>query len=211
MYSGFFKRLLDLLVSLVVLPLALLVLLVCAILIVIDDGRPVFYVANRMGKGGHPFKMYKLRSMYVNSPDYRMADGSTYNAADDPRMTRVGRKLRKSSLDELPQLFNVLLGDMSLIGPRPDDLKEAELYQGREALKLKVHPGITGLAQVSGRNAITWRQRLALDLEYAESVSFILDLRILFKTFAVVFGQKDVYVTDEGKEGADGAGNEESQ
>jgi lipopolysaccharide/colanic/teichoic acid biosynthesis glycosyltransferase len=137
--------------------------------------------------------MYKLRTMSVNAPDFRQPDGSAFSAADDPRQTQVGSWLRRTSFDELPQLLNVLKGDMSFIGPRPDDLKEAALYNEEEARKLEQRPGISGYAQVYGRNAINWHERLALDVEYINKISFALDVKIFFRTFAVVFMQRDIY------------------
>ena len=203
MYPHYIKRLLDIILAVILLPLVLLVILVCGALIFAEDRGSIFYNAPRMGRNMKPFTMYKLRTMHENAPDLRFNDGSTYNAVDDPRMTRIGSFLRKTSIDELPQVFNVLLGQMSLIGPRPDDLKEAELYQGNQATKLTVRPGITGYAQVYGRNAITWSERLALDVEYTERISFWLDLKILLRTFAVVFMQRDIYAqADVGAESA---------
>ncbi len=111
-------------------------------------------------------------------------------------MTRVGTFMRKTSLDELPQVLNVLKGDMSLIGPRPDLQREVDLYQGDEGRKLEVKPGITGYAAVYGRNSLPWHERLALDVHYVDHVSFLLDARIFFRTFAVVLGQEGIYVED---------------
>ena len=147
-----------------------------------------------MGKDGVDFKMYKLRSMRVNAPDLIMEDGSTYNGADDPRMTKIGAFMRKTSLDEMPQFFNVLLGDMSVVGPRPDLRRETELYEGEEGLKLSVKPGITGYAAVYGRNSLPWKQRLSLDVYYVKHVSFLLDAKVFFRTFATVLGQEGIYV-----------------
>lgn len=194
LYQHFFKRLFDLVLSLVALPFFLLILIVLAPCIYLEDKGPVFYNAPRMGRGFKPFKMYKFRSMKVDAPDLKMPDGSTYNAPDDPRMTRVGRFMRKTSLDEVPQVLNILIGNMSLIGPRPDLKEETELYEGDEGRKLEVLPGITGYAAVYGRNAIPWKERLKLDVYYVEHISFILDLKIFFKTFAVIFKQEGVYV-----------------
>ena len=118
MYKAFFKRLFDILIGLVGLPFFLIVFVVFAPIIYFTDKGPIFYNAERIGKDGKLFKMYKFRSMIVNAPDIRLADGSTYNGEDDPRVTKVGRFMRKTSVDELPQLLNVLLGDMSLIGER---------------------------------------------------------------------------------------------
>jgi lipopolysaccharide/colanic/teichoic acid biosynthesis glycosyltransferase len=194
MYDRIIKRCFDLLLTLLALPVLGLVTLVIAVLVKLDDKGPVFYNAMRVGRDGRPYKMYKYRTMIVNAPDLKMADGSTYNAADDPRQTKVGRWLRSTSLDELPQIINILKGDMSFIGPRPDLQEEVELYQGDEGIKLRVRPGISGHAQVNGRNAIAWRQRLALDVYYVQHQGLALDASIFFKTFAVVFLRKDIYV-----------------
>ena len=197
MYARFGKRFLDILIGIVASPFVALILLILAPFIHFDDRRPVFYNAPRIGKDGREFKMYKLRSMKVNAPDLTMPDGSTYNGADDPRMTRMGRFMRKTSIDELPQIFNVVKGDMSLIGPRPDLKRETELYVGDEREKLLVRPGITGYAAVCGRNALPWHERLALDVHYVHHLSFKLDVKIFFKTFATVFGQEGVFVESE--------------
>ena len=194
MYVHVVKRLLDFLIALVALVVLLIPMAVVAACIKLDDGGPVFYNAPRMGRDFRPFKMYKFRSMKVDSPDLKMPDGSTYNAPDDPRLTRVGAVLRKTSIDELPQFLNVLKGDMALIGPRPDLEEETLLYEGDEGRKLEVLPGITGYAAVYGRNAIPWKERLALDVYYVDHVSFALDLKVFFKTFAVIFTGEGVYV-----------------
>lgn len=209
MYVNVVKRILDLLLALVALPIVLIVLLVLAPLIYFEDKGPIFYNAPRVGKNGKEFKMYKLRSMKVNAPDLVMEDGSTYSAEDDPRMTRIGKTMRKMSLDELPQVFNVLKGDMSLIGPRPDLAREVELYEGDEMDKLLVKPGITGYAAVYGRNSLPWHERLALDHYYVHHVSFPLDARIFFRTFAVVLGQEGIYAAEEGLDEASGAAGED--
>lgn len=194
MYDRCVKRLLDIVLSLIALPFLALEFIIVAPLIFLEDKGSIFYNAPRVGRGGKQFKMYKFRSMRMNAPDIKAADGSTFNSADDPRQTRIGAFLRRTSLDELPQIINVLKGDMSLIGPRPDLQEEAELYVGEESRKLELRPGITGYAQVYGRNAIPWHDRLALDVDYVKQQSFLLDLRIFFKTFAVVFAQEGVYV-----------------
>lgn len=198
MYLKFGKRILDIVISLVALIPVGLVLLILAPAIHLEDGGPVFYNALRVGKNGRSFTMYKLRSMRVNAPDLVMEDGSTYNGADDPRMTRVGAFMRKTSLDEFPQFINVLKGDMSIVGPRPDLKRETELYQGDEGDKLLVLPGITGYAAVYGRNSLPWHDRLALDVFYVNNVSFLLDAKIFLKTFSTVFSGDGVYV-DDGK------------
>lgn len=194
MYLKFGKRLLDIAISLVAIIPVGLVILALAPIIHFEDGGPVFYNAPRVGKNGRSFTMYKLRSMRVNAPDLVMEDGSTYNGADDPRMTRVGAFMRKTSLDEFPQFINVLKGDMSVVGPRPDLQRETELYQGDEGDKLLVLPGITGYAAVYGRNSLPWHDRLALDVFYVNNVSFLLDVKIFLKTFSTVFSGDGVYV-----------------
>ena len=203
MYQHVFKRLLDIVIGVIALVPVCLVILIFGIAIKLEDGGPVFYNAPRIGKDGRDFIMYKLRSMRVNAPDLVMEDGSTYNGADDPRMTKVGALLRKTSLDELPQFLNVLKGDMSVIGPRPDLRRETELYTGEEGLKLTVKPGITGYAAVMGRNSLPWHNRLALDVYYVKHISFALDAKVFFRTFATVFKQEGIYV--EGDDNAESA------
>ena len=196
------KRALDIALSIIALPFVGLAIAILTPFIYFEDKGPIFYNAPRMGKDYKPFTMYKLRSMKVNAPDLVMEDGSTYNGADDPRMTRVGAFMRKTSLDELPQFLNVLKGDMSIIGPRPDLERECELYEGDEGRKLEVRPCITGYAAVYGRNSLPWKQRLALDVYYVDNATFALDVKIFFKTFATVFRQEGVYIdtdtTDHG-------------
>lgn len=203
MYLRFGKRVCDIVVGLVALPFVLIIVAICAPLIYFEDKGPIFYNAPRVGKDGRDFTMYKLRSMKVNAPDLVMEDGSTYNGADDPRMTKVGALLRKTSLDELPQFLNVLKGDMSVVGPRPDLRRETELYIGEEGLKLTVKPGITGYAAVMGRNSLPWHDRLALDVYYVKHISFALDAKVFFRTFATVFKQEGIYV--EGDDNAESA------
>lgn len=197
MYLRFGKRACDLVVGVIALPFVLIAVAVLAPLIYFEDRGPVFYNAPRVGRGGRDFTMYKLRSMRMNAPDLTMPDGSTYNGADDPRMTRMGSFMRRTSLDEMPQFLNVLKGDMSVVGPRPDLRRETELYVGDEREKLTVKPGITGYAVVYGRNSLPWHDRLALDVEYVRTMSFALDAKIFLKTFSTVFKQEGVYVEDE--------------
>ena len=195
-YERYGKRACDIAISLCALPIVGAVTAVCGAAIRAEDAGPVFYNAPRVGKGGREFVMYKLRSMKVNAPDLVMEDGSTYNGADDPRMTRIGAFMRKTSLDEIPQFINVLKGDMSVVGPRPDLKRETELYQGDEARKLTVKPGITGYAAVYGRNSLPWHDRLALDIEYVDKLSFVLDAKVFARTFSTVFKQEGIYVED---------------
>ena len=196
-YRRIGKRACDIAVSAAALPVVGAVTAACGVAIKREDGGPVFYNAPRVGRGGREFTMYKLRSMKVDSPDLVMEDGSTYNGADDPRMTRVGAFMRRASLDEIPQFVNVLKGDMSVVGPRPDLKRETELYQGDESLKLTVKPGVTGYAAVYGRNSLPWRDRLALDVHYVRNLSFPLDVKIFLKTFAAVFRQEGLYVKQD--------------
>ena len=196
MYVRFVKRLLDIVFGLIAMPILGILILVFGPQIKREDNGPIFYNAPRVGKDGVEFKMYKFRSMKVNAPDLKMADGSTYNGADDPRMTRIGAFLRRTSIDEVPQFLNVLKGDMSLIGPRPDLRRETELYRGNEGEKLKVKPGITGYAAAYGRNSLPWHERLKLDVYYVHHVSFAFDVCIFFKTIQTVFKQEGVYVEE---------------
>ena len=199
-YERFGKRACDIAISIAALPVVASVIALCGTAIHAEDGGPVFYNAPRVGKDGREFIMYKLRSMKVNAPDLVMEDGSTYNGADDPRMTRIGAFMRKTSLDEIPQFLNVLKGDMSVVGPRPDLKRETELYQGEESRKLSVKPGVTGYAAVYGRNSLPWHDRLALDIEYVDNLSFALDAKVFVKTFSTVFSQEGVYVQDQESE-----------
>lgn len=200
MYKLVGKRLLDILLGIIAMPFLLILIIIFGPAIWLEDRGPIFYNAPRMGKDFVPYTMYKFRSMKVNAPDLVMEDGSTYNGADDPRMTRVGAFMRKTSLDEFPQFLNVLKGDMSVIGPRPDLERETELYRGNEAEKLKVKPGITGYAAVYGRNAIPWHDRLKLDVYYVQHLSFALDAKVFFRTFSTIFRQEGIYVEQEGTE-----------
>lgn len=196
MYLRFGKRALDIVIGIIALPFVLVIIAVLAPFIYFEDKGPIFYNAPRVGKDGRDFTMYKLRSMKVNAPDLVMEDGSTYNGADDPRMTRVGALMRKTSLDEMPQFLNVLKGDMSVIGPRPDLRRETELYEGDDAEKLLVKPGITGYAAVYGRNSLPWRERLKLDVYYVRNVTFWMDAKVFFRTFYVIFKQDGIYVEE---------------
>lgn len=182
LYPKRIKRILDVLFSLLFLPILLIITIVVAPMIWIEDGGPIFFRAKRLGIGGEVFVMYKFRSMYMNAPDLRNQDGSTYSGDGDARVTRIGRILRRTSIDELPQFFNVLKGEMSVIGPRPDLPDHILLYEGDEHDKLQVRPGITGLSQAYYRNSIPWKERLRLDSVYSSNCSFLLDCRILFRT-----------------------------
>lgn len=197
MYQHFFKRIFDLIISLLVMPLLLLLVGVLGPIIYLEDKGPIFYNAPRVGKNGKEFIMFKFRSMKVNAPDLVMGDGSTYNGADDPRMTKIGAFMRRTSLDEMPQFLNVLIGDMSIIGPRPDLKRETKLYEGNEGDKLLVKPGITGYAAAYGRNSLPWHDRLKLDVHYVHNLTFMFDVKIFFKTIETVLKQEGVYVEGE--------------
>jgi lipopolysaccharide/colanic/teichoic acid biosynthesis glycosyltransferase len=180
------KRALDFVASLVALLLLSPVLAATALAVMLEGGRPVLFRQVRVGQGGREFGMYKFRSMVTNAA----AIGPYHTSADDPRITRVGRFIRRTSLDELPQLFNVLLGDMSLVGPRPDVPAQRALYAPADwDLRCSVRPGITGLAQARLRSAATESQRLALDLQYVREHGLWLDLRIVFWTLGRLTGR----------------------
>lgn len=193
MYVHFFKRVLDLLLSLLAMPFWLLILIPVAIAIKLDDGGPIFYKSARVGKGFKKFGMYKFRSMKVNAPDLRNADGGTYNAADDPRVTKIGKFLRETSLDETPQLLNIIKGDMSIIGPRAGDWESVDTYEDDEKDKCKVVPGLTGYCQAYYRNSASVREKRLKDAWYANNVSFALDVKIFFKTISTVFKHENLY------------------
>lgn len=193
MYRYFFKRIFDILISFVGLVIFALLYLVLGPIIYFTDRGPIFYNANRIGLNGKLFKMYKFRSMYVNAPDIRNEDGSTYNADDDPRVTPIGRFMRKTSLDEFPQFLNVFLGDMSIIGPRPDPPDDIYVYTEEQKQKLNVKPGITGYNQAYYRNSVLQDEKFANDVYYAKHIGFVLDCKIFFKTILVVLKHDNVY------------------
>lgn len=198
MYGKFFKRLIDFVVSFISLPFVLLVIVIVAPLIYFTDKGPVFYNAKRAGKNGKPFTMFKFRSMYINSPDLRNADGSTFNSNEDPRVTPIGRFLRKTSIDEIPQLINVFIGDMSFVGPRPilTGIKPQD-YDAVLNKRSTVRPGITGYAQAFYRNSITEQEKFNYDCYYVDNISFRLDLKILYRTFVSVIRKDNVFVENK--------------
>ena len=188
------KRIFDIVVTLASMPLILPILLVTALAIRIESKGPILFVQNRVGLHKKLFPMYKFRSMVVDAEE-RMkeiehlneAEGANFKIKDDPRITRVGRFIRKMSIDELPQLINVLKGDMSLVGPRPMSIRDVSHFdKGIQRKRFSVRPGITGLWQVSGRSDLTFEQWIDLDLEYIDHWSFGLDIRILLRTIPVV-------------------------
>lgn len=193
MYRSFFKRAFDIAVSLIALPFVLVISLALSLVIFSEDHSSPFYIAERLGKNGRVFKMYKLRTMKKNVPDLRNPDGSTYNSENDCRLTKCGKWIRRLSLDELPQVLNVLKGDMSLIGPRPDLPSQMKYYKNNEADKLAVRPGITGYSQAYFRNSISWKERIQFDIFYIQNISFFMDIKIIVKTVAMLFQSKNVY------------------
>ena len=185
------KRAFDILVSLVLLLILSWLFAAIGIGIRLSSPGPVIYRQLRAGKDGHPFTLFKFRSMHTSTA---VQTHETWKG--DSRVFLLGRFLREYHLDELPQLWNVLVGDMSLVGPRPTLLSQVERYTNHERGRLKVRPGITGLAQVSGNNELDWDQRIEVDLEYVEHASFLLDLRILWRTLRTVLRKEGVYGAD---------------
>lgn len=180
------KRFLDIVLSLLALVALSPVLLMAALAIALESGAPVILRQTRMGLEGREFGMFKFRSMVKNAAQM----GPYFTTSNDPRITRVGRFLRRTSIDELPQLINVLKGDMSLVGPRPDVPAQRRLYTDAQwAQRCSVRPGITGLAQVVQRSQGTQEQRLALDLQYAHAASTWLDVKIMWRTLGRLSGQ----------------------
>lgn len=186
MYAKYMKRLLDILLSLTILVVLSPLLLVLCILVRSKLGSPIFFKQERPGLHEEIFTMYKFRTM----TDKRDAEGKLL--PDKDRLTKFGKLLRATSLDELPEFFNILKGDMSFIGPRPLLVSYLPYYTETEALRHTVRPGLTGLAQVSGRNFLDWDRRLAKDVEYVKGLSFQMDLKVLFLTVKVVFDRSDV-------------------
>ncbi len=199
-YLRYGKRALDLAGSAVALVLCAPVVLVLAILIRLETRGPVFYRSTRIGRGGRPFTFYKLRSMVQDADRHQHtiahmneADGPVFKIARDPRITRVGRFLRSTSLDEVPQFFNVLIGDMTLVGPRPPIPREVAQYEPWQLRRLDVRPGITCLWQISGRSRIGFQEWMRLDLEYIRHQSLALDAKILLRTIPAVLSREGAY------------------
>jgi lipopolysaccharide/colanic/teichoic acid biosynthesis glycosyltransferase len=193
LYKNCLKRLLDIMLSLLALPFVAIVGIPIAIAVKREDGGPVFYRSLRYGKDMKKFSMLKFRSMKVNAKDIRNQDGTTYNSENDERQTRIGRLLRKTSLDELPQFVNVLKGDMSFIGPRPSPMGNEATYTDFVKKKFRVRPGITGYNQALKRNSATLEERYRNDVFYAENVSFPLDVKIILMTIVSVVKRKNIY------------------
>lgn len=193
MYLKYFKRLIDLLLCTVGFIFFIPLCIIIGLLIKLEDGGPVFYIADRVGKNSIFFKMYKFRSMRVNAPKILNLDGSTYNAKDDSRVTRIGKFIRETSIDEIPQILNVLKGEMSIVGPRASLQGAFGTYLDEEMDKMKVKPGITGYTQAYYRNKLSNREKRLKDAWYANNVSFWLDIKIFFKTIVTIFKREGLY------------------
>lgn len=192
----YIKRGLDVLICFCALPVFLIFYIIVATAIKIEDRGPVFYKAKRIGKDSKLLEMYKFRSMQVGAPNILNADGSTFNSATDSRVTKVGKFIRMTSIDEIPQILNVLKGDMSIIGPRASGYEALETYKDDEKDKMNVLPGITGYTQAYFRNNLSVREKRLKDAWYANNVSFVLDVKIFFKTIQTVLRRENIYTND---------------
>lgn len=196
MYRRSLKPLLDFIISLIVLIMFLPLFILVSIMIKLEDRGPIFYLGDRIGKDCRKFKMIKFRSMKVNAPDIRNEDGSTFNSSNDFRVTKVGKILRETSIDELPQIINVIKGDMSILGPRASTWDALKSFQPDEMDKMKVKPGISGFTQAYYRNGLSIREKRLKDAWYANNVSFYLDVKIFFKTIFTVLKRESLYTND---------------
>ncbi|WP_253514785.1 sugar transferase [Peribacillus frigoritolerans] len=195
------KRLIDIFGSIIGLILLSPIFLIVAIMIKIEDPKgPVFFKQARVGKGETEFQMYKFRSMVSNAEEQlkdllalNEVSGAMFKMKNDPRITKIGKFIRRTSIDELPQLWNVFKGEMSLVGPRPPVLREIDEYSSYDKQRLLVTPGCTGLWQVSGRSNLTFNMMVELDLKYINQRTIYFDMKIIFKTLFVLFGSKDAY------------------
>ena len=195
------KRIMDVVIATVGLILASPVMAILWICIKLEDPKaPAIFRQERIGLGGKPFIMYKLRSMVANAEEilpkllhHNDVRGHMFKMKHDPRITRVGRLIRKTSLDELPQLWNVIKGDMSLVGPRPPLPREVALYNDDHRRRLTVQPGCTGLWQVTGRNDVGFEEMVEMDLRYIRERNLLMDIKIICKTFLVFFGKGNAY------------------
>ncbi len=183
------KRAVDVCLSLGAMALLLPVFAAIALVVKLGGNGPVIFRQERAGKNGRPFVFYKFRTMKLGVDAF----GPSPKSGKDPRLTRFGRFLREHSLDELPQLFNIIKGDMSVVGPRPLYLSQVAEWNERQKTRLLVKPGLTGLAQISGRGELTREEKLELDARYVETANLRLDCRIILATIAQVFGKKNIY------------------
>lgn len=191
------KRIFDFISSLIGLIILLPLFLIVAILIKLDSPGPVFFKQTRGGKNNKYFEIYKFRTMCNNAE--KMGLGFKTNS-NDSRITKVGSFLRKTSIDELPQLINIIKGEMSIVGPRPALPVQTDNYSNYEKKRLDVRPGVTGYAQVNGRNSLSWAQKIELDRFYVENFSIMLDMKILFKTIGVVLKPNEIYTDSQNNE-----------
>ena len=199
MYKKYFKRLFDLCSSGMALLFLSPLLLYIAYLVKVKLGSPVLFTQIRPGKDNRLFKMYKFRTM----TDVRDKEGNLL--PDDLRLTAFGKKLRETSLDELPELINIFKGDMSVVGPRPQLVRDMVFFSDKEMQRQSVYPGLTGLAQISGRNNISWEEKFKYDLQYIDRISFLEDMRIIYRTIFKVANQDDI--NTEGMETAEDYGD----
>lgn len=186
MYRKYIKRLLDLVFSTLLLVILLPLILLISFLVKVKLGDPIIFVQKRPGKHEKIFKMYKFRSM-LNKKD---KNGNLL--ADENRLTDFGKKMRSTSLDELPELINIIKGEMSFVGPRPLVVEYLPYYTEEERRRHSIRPGLTGLAQIFGRNYVTWEDRFNMDLQYVDNYSFIMDVKIVIKTLSVVFKRENI-------------------
>lgn len=193
----FIKRTMDISCSLIALVVLLPILLLVSVLIKVESKGPVIFAQDRVGKDGKVFKMYKFRSMVANAEELKEKlmkqnerSGPMFKIRDDPRITKVGKFVRRTSIDELPQLVNILKGDMSIVGPRPSLPKEVKQFKEWMMERLNVKPGLTCYWQVSGRNDIEFTEWMKLDVKYVKERNIIIDIKLIFKTFFVLFGDK---------------------
>ncbi|MEI2367901.1 sugar transferase [Niallia circulans] len=196
-----FKRVFDILCAIIGLLILSVLFFIIGFLIKLEDKQgSIFFKQTRIGKDGKPFEMYKFRSMVSNAEDLKAslmdkneATGPVFKIKDDPRVTRVGKFIRKTSIDELPQLINVLKGEMSLVGPRPSLPQEVAAYSSYERQRLKIVPGITCYWQVGGRSNLSFSEWVELDLKYIRERNLFIDFKLIIKTFFVLFGSKDAF------------------
>ncbi|MGQ2283366.1 sugar transferase [Apilactobacillus kunkeei] len=202
-YNNFYlisKRLFDIVASLIALLVTLPITLIVSICIYLDDRGPIFYTQKRIGKNGESFKIYKFRSMYKDADDRKEQltsqneiNGAMFKMSNDPRVTRVGGFIRRHSIDELPQFLNVLIGNMTIVGPRPPLPEEVDQYNEYDKKRLEVRPGCTGLWQVSGRNALDFDKMVELDIYYIQRASLSLDIKICLKTVWIMISPNEAY------------------
>jgi len=200
MYKKFLKRVLDLVICVLAFPLFIIIFIVVGILIKLEDGGPVLYKSERIGKDFEVFNMYKFRTMKINAPKILNDDGSTYNAEDDERVTKLGKILRETSIDETAQIINILIGQMSVVGPRASLSGAIGTFKNDEMDKMSVRPGVTGLTQAYYRNNLTSREKRVKDANYAKSLTFIGDLKIIVKTFFTILKRDGIYTNSTKKD-----------